>query len=601
MSAQKSALVRLLAAVVFLSASLACTISSAGTNGSNPGATGQAAPALSDFPEFSNFGDLATVLSNPITVAVGPQAGQVALDHGVKLVIPAGAFPTANQLQVVRIDVAFDHVAPDVSRGNYYLISAREEVPALGAPLLLEIPTTTVDFTVVQYDGSSWQPVQVSPAKTIQISIGHFSWSIWGFFEWWSSRDLQLGQTLDSMDSSDPSSKIDKRIENGDENVHAFFGVNEQASQTQEDMCLDIQSLLEQYNTTDNRKFPSTSASYDDMVKLLQDGSAPSDTGGPYWKLTENSMETINDRVLATTGQLSPAALLKIAIDANNGNIPLGVLAAHNYLKNITYLGRLAFDKTVQVPAQYGEPASHLASWRQSDNIVPATGVYDKMGPVYHIFAAMAGALWLPTKYAGSAIGGAEMYLRTFRRGGDRPDPSKAEADQCGIDSADWLRFHPASDQVPAPTNTEPQPKPHGQQITVTGTMVPVGIDPGLNVTENTISINFRDDGQGQVSGAASYKTSYTWEKCNVVLPSSDRWELTGSYDPNTRSFNGTGTEYGAGGIAYTDCSTGDVPEYKAYDITWEATLKEGVVSGTIYILHGNGISPQVQMTFEAR
>ena len=48
-------------------------------------------------------------------------------------------------------------------------------------------------------------------------------------------------------------------------------------------------------------------------------------------------------------------------------------------------------------------------------------------------------------------------------------------------------------------------------------------------------------------------------------------------------------------------CSTGDVAEYKACDITWEATLKEGVVSGTIYILQGNGIPPQVQMTFEAR
>ena len=246
------------------------------------------------------------------------------------------------------------------------------------------------------------------------------------------------------MDNKGIVARTRSKIESADDNTREFFGVNEQASQTQAEMCADIQSVLQQYNNPSNRVFPADPGTYRDMKEFLQAGSAPSLTPGPFWKMTENSMETINDRVTATTGQLSPAELLKIAIDANHGNLPLGILAAHNYLKDITYLGRHAYKPGGAVPATYAEPASHLASWRQSDNIT-AAGEYDKMGPLYHIFAAMTGGLWLPTRAAGPGIAAAEEYLRTIRDGGDRPDTPKAAADDCGVEMSDWLRTNAPS------------------------------------------------------------------------------------------------------------------------------------------------------------
>jgi hypothetical protein len=571
---------------VFLLISLACGLPAVGGTATLENIS----PA--SIPSFTPFGDLVTIRGNPIMTEVGPGSSEIQLGEGVSIKVPTGAFSSANQLKISRLQIAFDQIAPDVQAGTFYVISTQQDVTNLGAPVILAIPRPGPDVTVVRYLNSEWYTVQVEPGDVMLVPIYHFSQGIFGFFEWWSERDVALGEAIEGMDNTNPASRMRTHIEAGDQNVHSFFGVSEQSTQTDTEMCADMISLLQQYNTPANRQFPETSGSTSDMLAFLHAGSSPSEVSGPYWHLTYDSMDTINSTLLATEGQVNPAQFLKIAIDANSGNIPLGVLAAHNYLKEITYKGRNAYSPASGLPAEYGEPASHLASWREGDNITSA-GEYDKMGPIYHIFAAMTGGLWLPTRASGPVIATGEAFLRTFRNGGDRPDTQKASADQCGIDAADWLRTHPAEEQA--------QPPVQGQQITVTGTLEPVGLNPGHDITTNTITITFWTDGSQLVTGSAKYASYYDWEECGVALPSSTRWELTGVYDPVTHTFEGEGQEYGAGQITYTNCNVGDVPEYlSGQGITWEATLTDGTVTGSITLIQSGG-TPLLRVTFTAK
>jgi len=470
--------------------------------------------ALRDAPALAAFAELADVNAQPVTADVGPTASVIRLREGALIQVPAGAFPDANQLQVTRVDVALDQIAPDVSGGAFYIVGTRDDVPVLGSPVILELPRPGADVTVVEHEGGAWRALQVEPGPTIRIEIGHFSKGIFGFFEWWSERDIELGETIDSMDSQSPEARMRLSIEGGDKMVHSFFGVNEQATQTDTEMCEEITSLLRQYNTPRNRRFPSNAGSSKDLADFLFAGSAPSQMGGRFSDLTEDSMEEIHDKLMDGDAQISPAEFLKISIDANKGNIPLGVLAAHNYLKNITYKGRTAYSPKSGMPEEYGGPASRLRSWRQGTNITPA-GEYDKMGPLYHIFAAMTGALWLPTRASGPAIASGEAFLRTFRVGGDRPDTPKAAADQCGIDVAAWLRNHPPEAEE-APTETE---QPAGPDTV-----------PGQNEV---------------YSGVFDHTTPWIHDSCS--------WGVTEQQDTVTITIHANGTVTGTGLVAY-DC-----------------------------------------------
>jgi len=566
-------------------ASLACTCNLLNlTNGggvggvsSTPAEDGVGADPALILPELADLSELATVISEPVTVEVGPENGRVDLGEGASIQIPAGAFPSANQLQVTQVEIAFYRIAPDAREGNFYVIQTREDVPILGAPILLEIPRPSPDVTVVAYDGANWVQVPADVSDAIRIPIGHFSKGIFGIVEWVS----EIVYTED-----DPSAqRMRTAIEAGDQNVKGFFGVNEAAVQTEDEMCTAIRVVLQQYNTPANRAFPSTSGGTIGMADFLFAGSAPSEVGGPYWELTKGSMAEIGSKLLATQSPIGPAEFLKIAIDANNGNIPQGILAAHNYLKEITYKGRNAYKPGTGIPTEYGEPARHLQSWRQINNIT-GWGEYDKMGPIYHIFAAMTGGLWLPTSYSGPTIATGEAFLRTFRIGADRADTQKAAADQCGIDMAAWLR------------NTPPEDVLAGGQLT--GTLVPVGLNPGEEVLANTITLTFEGGGSNKVTGKAMYGAKRRWEDCNLLLDGYSRWDLTGTYDPATRKINGTAQEFGWGQIAYTNCSVGDVPEYVSGEGgTWEATLDNGVVTGSITLIQSGG-TPLLRVTFTA-
>ncbi len=163
--------------------------------------------------------------------------------------------------------------------------------------------------------------------------------------------------------------------------------------------------------------------------------------------------------------------------------------------------------------------------------------------------------------------------------------------------------------QQPTPTATlppashptaSPSPRP-GRVLTLTGTLTPIGFNPGVRTTSNKISITFRDDGRGEVRGTAEYAGIYESKECGKELPGSSRWELSGSFDPATGRFSGTIEEYGQGQMTFTDCSVGVVPEYKNGEGgSWEAVLRDGVITGSITLMQSGGI-PLERVKFEAR
>ena len=412
-------------------------------------------------PELASFGKLASVASKPVTATVSQSPSTVQLDEGVSIQIPAGAFAKPTQLETTHVNVALDQIAFDVKEAQFYVVSTRDEVGALGAPVVLEVAKPTSSVTVVQFDGVKWQPVKVKAGQTTRVEITHFSKGMFGFLEWWSERSEQLGQEIDT-DAGGPLARERQKIENSDQWVRGFYGAGERATQSQADMCNEITSMLARYNVKPNRDFPRDSSwRNQEMARFLHAAASPSGYGGYHNDLTSGSMDEIRRRVVASSGSVSPAEFLRISIEANGGNVPLGVLAAHNYLKEITYRGRDSFDSGHGMPQELGEPASRLQSWRQDSNVTPA-GFYDKMGPLYHIFAAMTAGLWLPTSYSGDTVAAGEAFLRTFRIGADRADTQKAEADQCGVQVAQWLRDRPPAEppaavQKPAkPTATKP-------------------------------------------------------------------------------------------------------------------------------------------------
>lgn len=407
--------------------------------------TGSSVRAIA--PELAPLGNLATVNPKQISVPVGKDAATIQLDGGVSIAVPANAFPKATQLNVTTIDLALNKIAYDVIQSKVYVVSTADAIGTLSAPVVIRAPQSTPTMTVAEYANNQLRPLKVKPGATTQIELTHFSKrSIW-FFEWWSERNERLGTLVDE-DQRGPLTREREKIEGGDTNLRAFYGVGEKAINSRDNLCDEFKILLSQYTTPANREFPKDSNwRNQELVQFLIAAKTPSAQGGYFWDATKNSMDEIRRNVLFKDNPVSPAGVLKIAIEANGGNVPLGILAAHNFLKETTYAGRDTYDGTGKLPEEHGKIAGRLQSWRQDSNVTPA-GVYDKMGPLYHIFAAMTAGSFFPTGIAGDAAISGEAFLRSMRIGADRADSEKADADQCGADIASWLR----QNQPQAPT-----------------------------------------------------------------------------------------------------------------------------------------------------
>jgi hypothetical protein len=85
----------------------------------------------------------------------------------------------------------------------------------------------------------------------------------------------------------------------------------------------------------------------------------------------------------------------------------------------------------VSVKPEFGQLARQLEPWRRDSPWSPK-GRYDKLGPLYHIFAAMVARVWSASPTFGTVAISGEAILRAVHWGTDSPDTEKAAADECG-------------------------------------------------------------------------------------------------------------------------------------------------------------------------
>jgi hypothetical protein len=128
-----------------------------------------------------------------------------------------------------------------------------------------------------------------------------------------------------------------------------------------------------------------------DLGTLLRDQGPPDDIaaqGNYYARFTRVSERELRQKVLASGGNLTPADVMKMALEATNGNYPAAMLTAHNFLKNVAYKGRGSTSGVGMLMPTGGEEyivdvASRLVNLRGDP------GKADKLGPWYHMFGIL--------------------------------------------------------------------------------------------------------------------------------------------------------------------------------------------------------------------
>ena len=439
-------------------------------------------------PEFINANGFASVLSPTQSITVGPQGGDLSLAGGAQVSVPAGAFPTTTRLHAAILDLVPQRLSPDLQQAWTYVIATDDDFEHLAQPVVLEVPQPADRVVVAVSDSSgtaTWRRIHIPPGPTTRVEIHHFSvvkivigiaivavaadqifnisGSLLAAMEGLQHYTARTNQAINEVDGPPPDRL---RIEQAEDlnMTQAFFGVDEHASQSAAQLCAEFKAVLRDFNAPENLALPAQFkgqtvgsrgswltdrigrffrgkdiSAKNDLTQFLQAANSPATIGGIFYELVEPSMDRIRDRLLAQRQQISPAQFLRISIEENDNNVPLGILAAHNFLKDITYRGRDTYDHLGPGDhmTEFGLPASKLQSWRQDSNIKPSIGTYDKMGPVYHVFAAMTAGYWLPSLVGGN-VDNFEAFLRTFRIGSDQPDAGEGRADECGVEIGQW-------------------------------------------------------------------------------------------------------------------------------------------------------------------
>ena len=413
-------------------------------------------PTLPASPASADIGALARMASargQPASATIGPEGGTLPGEDGVKLLVPPQSLPKPTKITLTSMDLALSHVAFDVASSRVYVVSADADVPKLDPPLMLEIPwDPDKPMTLGERSNGTWRahPPGEKGAPP-RILITHFSRSVFGMVEWVSEISRKINRVAEGDNPRDTVNFERRKIEaSTDPNVRAFFGVGEHAANDHHGFCQEFRTMLAGYSSKENLKFPddwsrrrmvNTDGSFEDLGLFLHDAGVPAKHGGFFYEAVKDSIPRIRQALTAYPGQASPAEFLRICIVANGNNVPLGVLAAHNYLKEDTYFARDSWDFRNRMPENAGQTASHLAPWRQ-DPIAPG-GYYDKMGPLYHVFAAMTAAVWGYGQFGAVDLGKiaieGEAFLRAFRFGADQPDSPKAMADECGMEIGGWI------------------------------------------------------------------------------------------------------------------------------------------------------------------
>ncbi|MBW2277844.1 MAG: hypothetical protein JRF63_10150 [Deltaproteobacteria bacterium] len=391
---------------------------------------------------------------------VSSSGGLLQLDDGTGLNFPQGALARPLEVSVRRYDLELEALTMAYSDSFAHVITAADHVPSLGAPVTFELPYAPADVAVLRLDGPERATrVDLGDGPKARIQITHFS--------------ERAFVTLDKRDTTEPK-RTDPRAANQVRNIDQrandaarnFYGVGDTQSRSHQELCNEIWELLDRYPNQDYG-YPSSSIlgfRSMELGRFLHANGMPSQSGegdGAYfWKLTENRMGDIRQRLLASPEPVTPAGMLHICLDSYAGAVPMALLACHNFLKENTMQGRMYDHRPHEMPAEYGEVGAKLQTWRSTDKS-PA-GFYDKMGPLYHLFAANAAGVWGPNAVGAEVARWGEWMLRQLGSQGDVQDKEKGLADSCGANLAYRIRWRAAQNAVglqPVPAQ-QPQPPP---------------------------------------------------------------------------------------------------------------------------------------------
>ncbi|MBA4181986.1 MAG: hypothetical protein C0506_15450 [Anaerolinea sp.] len=456
----------------------------------------------------------------------GPSGGAIKLADGAALTVPAGSLSGQTLLRVERIEPGLEDFDFTVGSSAIYRVTLGDDsIHRLDSPVILDIPWEPDRTLVLSFEDGKWVSPRLASGDTVRVELDHFSTrTILAIGASLSSGLRIVGeQVAGALPRWDLRAAIQekeaahrKRIEGKAASTQQFFGVGETTKRTHAEICEEFKTvfLANTSNLTFNQPPGAPGVYY--LTKFLGDAGRPSEGDSSakwYWAATEASHEVIRARVIAAGQgqQISPAAVLRIAVEANGGNVPLGVLAAHNVLKDIAYSGRQLADPTEtyvgsvqEVPVRDGQFVASIQAWRRTSDHSPS-GRYDKMGPLYHIFAAMAARVWADALY-GQAVVSVEALLRSTGWGNDIPDPEKGAADECGLDIGAWILDFVSLGFEPVTSSVEV-----GKEVPLTLTV--------RNLTEKGVSIELNVlSGEGSLSrtGVSVSKGSSTGS-CDVV------------------------------------------------------------------------------------
>jgi hypothetical protein len=482
-----------------------------------------------------------------IELTVGAAGGQLRLGDRAEVTVPEGALAEAALLKVERFEPGFETLDYTVGSSALYRLTLGNGEHKVDPPVTLRIPWAPERTMVASLEDGKWVSMRTSGGDAVTVYVDHFS----------TRTILALGASLASglRTSGEQIARVLPRWDLGPairekeaahrERIRArnaatqqFYGVDDVTTKAHGAICEEFRTVVLANRDGFTFQPPEPRPGIVALTKHLGDAGKPSagDSAAQwFWDATQASHETIRQRVVsAGLGHpISPAAVLRIAIEANGGNVPLGVLAAHNLLKNVAYEGRQLADPTenydggiLDVTERDGQFAASIETWRRGSAYSPS-GRYDKMGPLYHIFAAMAARVWGGGGY-GQAVVSAEAVLRGVGWERDIPDPDKGAADECGLEIGAWLAtledavalaFEPVTAKVEAG-------KPLPLTLTVSH-LGDEGISIALTVISGEASLSRAGISVSRASSSSSCDVAGSTAVCGFTVTPADTKEIT--------------------------------------------------------------------------
>lgn len=427
---------------------------------------------------------------------VGPEVVSLAIEEGVRLEVPAGAFPKPLRLRIAVVDLPLSLVVPEGYDARAFVLATTEELPALGFPLVLELPTPTGEATVVELVGRECRPVALPEGPTSRIEVAHLSTRTFvqkglllprpGAHDFARSAPAFVDSPLVALQrsrgaswsrraTSPPPGVLDAART---PDAARFYGLGEQPPRVGADACAEISALLASWSGRPAvwslpHDAPAADASPaaavgGELHDLLTAPDAPScRPPNGFARLAQAARDRIRRQVEdAAPHSLTPAAFLDLCIRAQEPpNVPLGFLAAHDFLKELTWRGRVLAPTDPDL-GPLARQMEKFHAWR-NPAALPA-GAGDKGGPLYHLFAV--GTLALVGNAAfGVSPTAYDWLLANFGEtvaDATGTDADRCAADRCGLECGLAALRYANGRAAPAPLQAPtPAPVPAGPRL----------------------------------------------------------------------------------------------------------------------------------------